>query len=224
MVHIVIVLPLSSSQDCVRPPPHYLTLPLQQRQHKHWAQAPTPPFIVRPKIISNMMNGKQNIQTNISTDIWRYWESIKTHILSSKLKLTFNESWGWCSESLFCFDIYLRLCYNLAYFRWHDARTPCNILISPCLEGITCDGPHLSACFTPCSMCTKVWYTHYREGSNIRAARLLLGTKTYWMVQHHICYAPAPCPSYHSTCCCQTRSGLPSSISHCTGAGLFTPL
>ena len=40
---------------------------------------------------------------------------------------------------------------NLAYFRWPDARTPCNILISPCLEGITCDGPHLSACFTPCS-------------------------------------------------------------------------
>ena len=45
-----------------------------------------------------------------------------------------------------------------AYLRWFDARTPCNILISPCLEGITCDGPHLSAGFTtaPCNLCNSV--------------------------------------------------------------------
>ena len=40
------------------------------------------------------------------------------------------------------------LCFALAYLQWFDARTPCNILISPCLERITRDGPHLSASFT----------------------------------------------------------------------------
>ena len=53
------------------------------------------------------------------------------------------------------------LCFALAYLRWFDARTPCNILISPCLEGITCDGPHLSERFTPspCNLCGFVLFS-----------------------------------------------------------------
>ena len=58
----------------------------------------------------------------------------------------------------------------------------------------------------------EVWYIHYTQGSNIRAARLLLGTKSYWMVQHHICYAPIPPALHIITLARQLNSGLSSSI------------
>ena len=94
-------------------------------------------------------------------------------------------------------------CFALAYLGWFDARTPCNILISPCLEGITCDGPHLSERFTtaPCNLCNLVlkFDTHtvqrgqqHKGGSFITGNKNLLNGPTPHLLGG--CYSP---PALH---------------------------
>ena len=100
-------------------------------------------------------------------------------------------------------DICDKLCFALAYLSWFDARTPCNILISPCLEGITCDGPHLSERFTPapCNLCNLVlnFDTHtvqrgqqHKGGSFITGNKNLLNGPTPHLLGG--CYSP---PALH---------------------------